>query len=74
MNRIVLNIGLLLFFLAIVFFSQRQLPFYDVLLKSFAIFVFSTGMLAVVGIVFIRSINKKALSKTNNITDNISGK
>ncbi len=73
MNKIILNVGLLLFFLAIIYFSQRQLPVADVLVRSFAVFVFTTGMLAVIGIVFIRSINKKSISKHNNISENISG-
>lgn len=73
MNKIIINVGLLLFFLAIIFFSQRQLPVVEVLVRSFAIFIFSTGMLAIIGIIFIRSINKKSISKHNKISENISG-
>ena len=69
MNKIILNIGLLLFFLAIIFFSQRQLPVMDVLIKSFSIFILSTVMLAILGIVIIRSINKRSLDKSNNVTE-----
>lgn len=73
MNKIIMNIGLLLFFLAIIFFTQRELPVQDVLLRSFAIFICGTAMLAVLGIIFIRSINKAALNKANKASENISG-
>ena len=74
MNKIVMNIGLLLFFLAIIFFSQRELPVYEVIVRSFTIFISTTGMLAILTIVIIRSINKKTLTKTNKPMDKLSGK
>lgn len=73
MNKIILNVGLLVFFLSIIFFSQRQLPVADVLIRSLTIFIFATGALAIIGIIFIRSINKKSMSKHNNVSENISG-
>jgi hypothetical protein len=73
MNKIIMNIGLLLFFLAVIFFSQRELPVQDVLLRSFAIFICGTAMLAILGIIFIRSINKTALNKSTKASENLSG-
>ncbi len=73
MNRIVFNLGLLIFFLAIIFFSQREMPVLEVLIRSFTVFVFLTSMLAIMGIVLIRAINKKALTKKTDLSDNLTG-
>jgi membrane protein implicated in regulation of membrane protease activity len=71
MNKIVLNIGLLTFFLSLMFFSAQDLPVTDVLLRSFAIFVVVTLMSAVFVIVFFKAvsetISKKAIQKQESI-------
>ena len=74
MNKIVMNVGMLFFFLSIIFFSQMNLSLVDVLIRSFAIFLFLTSMLGVLAIVFIRSINKKTFEKGNELAENLSGK
>ncbi|MCF6270934.1 MAG: hypothetical protein L3J41_14550 [Melioribacteraceae bacterium] len=74
MNKIVMNVGMLFFFLSIIFFSQMNLSLVDVLIRSFAIFLFLTSMLGVLAIVFIRSINKKTFEKGNELSENLSGK
>lgn len=74
MNKIILNIGLLFFFLSVIFFAQREIPFYDVLFKSFAIFFFITLVLTILSIVFIKSINKKTLNKSQQLKENLSEK
>ncbi len=74
MNKIVMNVGMLFFFLSIIFFSQMNLPLIDVLIRSFAIFIFLTGMLGVLALVFIRSINKKSFEKGNDFSENLGGK
>lgn len=47
MNKLVLNIGLLVFCFSIIFFSQRQMPVTEVLLKSLIIFVVTTIVLSI---------------------------
>ena len=74
MNKIVMNVGMLFFFLSIIFFSQMNLSLADVLIRSFAIFLFLTSMLSVLAIVFIRSINKKSYNKGNELSENLGGK
>lgn len=74
MSKIVMNVGMLFFFLSVIFFSQMNLSLVDVLIRSFAIFLFLTSMLGVLAIVFIRSINKKTFEKGNELSENISGK
>jgi len=74
MNKIVMNVGMLFFFLSIIFFSQMNLSYTDILIRSFAIFLFLTSMLSVLAIVFIRSINKKAFQKGNELSENLGGK
>ncbi len=73
MNKIVLNFGLLVFFLSLVFFSQQGLPIEDVFLKAFLIFVSVTLILGVITILFIKAINKTALEKGKNLNDNLHG-
>jgi hypothetical protein len=74
MNKIVMNVGMLFFFLSVIFFSQMNLSYVDVLVRSFAVFLFLTSMLGVLALVFIRSINKKSLDKGNELSENLSGK
>jgi len=72
MNKIVLNIGLLIFFLSIIFFSQRGLAVEDIIMRALIIFVVSTILMSILVIIFIRSINKTAIAKEKNLTENIS--
>ncbi|NOX18818.1 MAG: hypothetical protein GXO87_11125 [Chlorobi bacterium] len=73
MNKIVLNFGLLVFFLSLVVFSQQGLPIEDVFLKAFLIFVSVTLILGVITILFVKAINKTALEKGKNLNDNLHG-
>lgn len=74
MNKIVMNVGMLFFFLSIIFFSQMNLSIVDVLIRSFAIFIFLTGMLAILALVVIRSINKRAFEKETDLSENLGRK
>lgn len=74
MNKIILNLGLLFFFLSIIFFGQRQLSVLDVLFRSFVVFFFITLVLTILGLIFIKSINKKALTKSQELSENLSEK
>ncbi len=70
MNKIVLNFGLLVFCLSVIFFSRMGLPLQDVLFRSFLIFVSLTVMLSIVVIIFIKAVNKVSYEKNNEITNN----
>ncbi len=74
MNKIVMNVGMLFFFLSIIFFSQMNLSLVDILVRSFAIFIFLTSMLGILALVLIRSINKKSFEKGNDFSENLGGK
>jgi uncharacterized membrane protein (UPF0182 family) len=63
MNKIILQIGLLTFCISVIFFSRNPIPFYDVLLKSFAIFIIITIMGHVLALLFIQSIKKLSENK-----------
>ncbi|HRI47116.1 MAG: hypothetical protein KF721_04310 [Ignavibacteriaceae bacterium] len=69
MNKIILHFGLLVFFLSVIFFSQRGMSLEDVLLKSFVIFIVLTVMLNIVAILFIRSVNKTASEKSKKLQE-----
>ncbi len=63
MNKIVLNFGLLVFFLSMMFFSAQNLPVLDVLLRSFALFIVVTVMTAILVMVFFKSVGKAIYKK-----------
>lgn len=66
MNKIILNIGLLIFCFSIIFFSQREMPLAEVIIKSFIVFISSTVILSVTAIVLVKLIQKT----TNNTNEN----
>ncbi len=55
MNKLVLNIGLLVFCFSIIFFSQRQLPITEVLTKSLIIFIVTTVVLSIGAYILAKS-------------------
>ncbi len=59
MNKVILQFGLLIFCFALIFFSQRGMPLFDVVLKSFVVFVTLTIVLGVVVLSILKMINKK---------------
>lgn len=73
MNKIVLQFGLLIFFFAIIFFTQRGLAIEKVLLNSFAIFILVTTMLSLIVIGLIKAINNNSLNKIGDISDQLAG-
>ncbi|RMD50505.1 MAG: hypothetical protein D6830_02520 [Ignavibacteria bacterium] len=73
MNKILLQVGLLFFFLSLIFFSQLGLPIIDVVVRSFIVFIALMVMLSVFTIIFIRSINK-SISDKSSLENNLSGK
>jgi hypothetical protein len=66
MNKIILNVGLLIFFISIIIFSQQGMLVEDILLKSFIIFFVATLMLTILALSFIRAINKTSIEKHKN--------
>lgn len=66
MNKIILNVGLLIFFISIIIFSQQGMLVEDILLKSFIIFFVATLMLTILALSFIRAINKTSIDKQKN--------
>jgi len=73
MNKIVLNFGLLIFFLSLVFFSQRGLSLEDVLIRSFAIFFTVTVTFALLAIFFVKAVNKTSLEKREKLNEKLIG-
>jgi hypothetical protein len=70
MNKIVLQFGLLVFSLSLIFFSRVGLPIQQVLLRSFIVFVATTLMLGIIVIVFVNAINKASYKKKEIIDNN----
>ncbi len=63
MYKIVLEIGLLIFFLSIVIFMQQGIVLETVLVRSVVVFISFTIMLCIIMIIFIRAINKSSYKK-----------
>ncbi len=63
MHKIVLNIGLLAFFISLIIFSQQNIPLMDVFFRAFAIFVIVTFMTGVLVIVFLKAVAKAMYEK-----------
>ena len=70
MNKIVLQIGLLVFFVSIIFFAQRGLPIDQILLKSFMLFIFITIMLSIIALLIIKATRKTAYKKKDELVQN----
>ena len=70
MNKIVLQVGLLVFCLGIIFFSRMELPIQDVLFRSFLIFISLTVLLSIIVIMFIKAVNRVSADKQNEIIEN----
>jgi len=63
MNRIVLQIGLLIFSISIIYFSSRNIPLEEVLLRSIIIFFAFTLLVGLIVLMFMKSINKVSFEK-----------
>lgn len=75
MNKIVIRFGLLFFFLAVIYFTQREMSVSDVLLRSFVLFMVITVMVSVFVIAFMKAINKTDNHKNfKDIPDDLSRK
>lgn len=73
MNKIILQFGLLSFFISIIIFSQQGIPLQDVLIRAFVVFVILTIMISILVIVFIKFINKTSFEKQKELSDNLAG-
>jgi len=74
MNKIIVNFGMLVFFLSIVIFSQKGLMIQDILIRSAIIFVVVTIMFSVLALAFVKAVNKTASEKqTNTIHQKLAG-
>lgn len=70
MNKIILNIGLIVFCMAVVFFARMGIPLQDVILKSTLIFAIVTLMLGLIALIFLRAVSKASLGKGKNVSIN----
>ncbi|MFA3783859.1 hypothetical protein ABRY23_12430 [Melioribacteraceae bacterium 4301-Me] len=66
MNKIVLNIGLLVFFIGIIFFAYRGLPVEVIIFRSLLLFLFTTIIAGVFSIILIKSFSKNFYKKDSN--------
>ncbi len=74
MNKIILQFGLLVFALSIIFFSRMDLPLPDLFFKSFVVFAATTIMLSIITMAFIKAINKTSFDKGRETSNKIDRK
>jgi len=63
MNKIVLQFGLLIFSISVIYYSSREIPVTDILLRSMIIFLAFTMLTGIVTLIFMKSINKASFNK-----------
>lgn len=63
MHKIVLNIGLLIFFISIIAFAQMGLPPLAVLGRSFVVFIILTIMINLISLLLMRFITQISFDK-----------
>lgn len=73
MNKIVLNFGLLVFFISLIIFSQNGADLKQVLIKSFVVFFVITFMFSILAIIFIKAINKASVERVKKLNENSLG-
>jgi len=73
MKKIILQVGLLFFFLSAIFFSQRGFSIPDVLLKSFVVFIMVAVMLSFLAIVLLKSVKRETEKEKEDVSDNLLG-
>lgn len=73
MNKIIFQIGLLVFFFSIIYFTQKGIGVEKILLNSFMIFILLTVLLSLIIIGLIKSINKNSFDKINSLSNDLAG-
>ena len=70
MHKAIIQIGLLIFFLAVFFFTRMGMPIQDILLRSTILFLAATILITVVALIFFRSVNNISSDSSEEITEN----
>ncbi|MEG8945581.1 hypothetical protein [Rosettibacter firmus] len=73
MNKIILQIGLLVFFFSVIYFVQRGAELEKIIINSLAIFIILTVMLSIITLGLIKAINKNTIDKINNYSNDFTG-
>jgi multisubunit Na+/H+ antiporter MnhG subunit len=74
MNKIIVRIGALFFFLSLIFFSQLGLPIVDILVRSFVVFIFTCIVTTIIVLLLIKAASKIPEHKEEELTKNLDSK
>jgi len=66
MNKIVLQVGLLVFSISVIYYSSRSIPIEDILIRSTIIFLTFTLLTGGIVLIFMKSINKVSFEKNKD--------
>jgi hypothetical protein len=70
MHKIIVQIGLLVFFLGVLFFTRMGLSIQDILIRSVVASLALTILLSVIAIMFLKSANKMSSGINNEFSEN----
>lgn len=73
MHKIIIQFGLLVFLISVVFYSQMKLPVEQVILRSLTIFTVVSIMATILALIFLKSINQAFKKKRNYTTQRVEG-
>ncbi len=68
MHKTIMQIGLLIFFLAVFFFTRMGMPIQDILIRSVVLFLAATILLSIIVLIFYRSVNKVSSDSDENFS------
>lgn len=74
MSKILIQFGLLIFCFAFIFFSQREMPLYDALIKASIVFIVLMIVLSVLALLVLKSVNRAPKVNRNEHDELLAGK
>jgi uncharacterized membrane protein len=70
MLKAIIQIGLLIFFLAVFFYTRMGMPVQDIFLRSIVLFLVATILITIAALIFFKSVNKISTGTEEEISDN----
>jgi uncharacterized membrane protein len=74
MSKVLIQFGLLIFCFAFIFFSQREMPLYDALLKAFTVFIVLMIVVSVLALLVLKAVNRAPKVNSNEHEELLAGK
>lgn len=69
MHKIILYFGLLVFCISLIFYSQKEIPIEQMVIRSLMIFAVVSIAASILALIFIRAINHALVSRNEGSND-----